>query len=173
MGWRETHDEDDPIPYSRTDDSMGFTLVFPFIFQPNPESTDSCYWHIVRSKISRQNSESTPNPFTGSSPPILWSLIGSISFIFCLIMELVVTPSPTLARLLAYWIWCWPSPLYIVTPLLSLFWPRNFTISAWVRLTYMVISPPRWTPCSRSSTFPSNCRSLIHSFTISQELLQW
>ena len=75
---------------------------------------------------------------------------------------------PKSARWLAYWSWICPSPPYIVTSLPILIWSSTFDISAWIRLTPMVLSPPICTTCIISNTSPLNCCSLLYSIFLMQ-----
>ena len=85
MGWCEAHNKDDPIPHSRTEYSMDSTPMLP--------SMSSTYfridWLVLPSycplRNHWQNFHSSPTPSTVISPLIFWSLIGSRSFIFCII----------------------------------------------------------------------------------------
>ena len=110
-----------------------------------------------------QNCDFASTPSTGNSPPRFWSLIGSRSFIFCTIPELVVVSHTTLVRWLVWCRWSYPSPTYMVTSLPSFVCSRTFTILAWMILTSMVLSSLIWTTWNRSNTPPSNFGSLIHS----------
>ena len=164
MGWREAYDEDDPIPQSRTEDSIYPTLVSPSMSSTYPRIDWLTLLAYHPLQDCWKNCDSAPTPSTGSSPPRFWSLIGSRSFIFCTMPELVVTSPPTSARWLAWWRRSCPSPPYMVTSLPGLICSRNFTISSWTRLTSMVLPPLNWKTCSRSNTPPLNRCSLIHSF---------
>ena len=110
-------------------------------------------------QICWQNCDSD---LTGIPPPIFWSLISSRRFTFRTILELVVPPPATSAVWLAWWICSKPPPPYMVTTLLILVWSKTFTISVWVRLTYMVLSTLIWTTCIMSNNYPSNRHILPH-----------
>ena len=106
----------------------------------------------------------TPNLLTEIPPPRFWRLIGSRSFIFIMVPELVVTTPPALSVWQVKWIWSFPLPPNIVKSLMSLFFSSIFGILSLMRLTTMVLSLLIWTTCSRPNTSPSNYRSLPHSF---------
>ena len=164
MGWSEAHNKDDPAPHPRTYHLMDSTPVFPSMLSTYPRID----WIVLPAYCPLQNCwhncDSATTPSTGISPPIFWIFIGSRSFIFFTILELVVTSPPALERWLYWWICSCPSPIYMVTSLLSLVWSITFSILAWMILTSMVLSSPICTTCRRSNTSTSNRHILIHSF---------
>ena len=164
MVWHEAHNKDASVSHWRTEDSVDYTLVCPFMLLTYPRIDWLVFLAYFLLWNCSHNYDSASTPLTGIYPLRLWSLIVSRRFIFCTVPKLMLKYPPTSAIWLTWWSWICPLPTYMVTYLPSLVWSRTFYILVWMRLTYMVLSPPIWTTYSRSNASPSNCHSLLHRF---------